>query len=354
MALPAQARVPSAGRGQAPARAAAKAQAKRHADSKAERHAGSHARGAYCDLERLLGLRFAAANLDLGRRRRALNALAGANRANFRGRGIDFEEVRGYQPGDDIRAIDWRVTARTGSAHTKLFREERERPVLVTIDQRPAMFFGSRQCCKSVLAAELGAIIAWAAADGSDRVGGLVFGAGGQREVRPRRSRRSLLGLLSHLAELNQALPGPPRALPDAMSFADAMAELRRIAKPGSSVYLISDFSDALEPRALEQVYQLSRHAEITALHCSDPLERELPRQGDYSVTDGREHLRLDTGGAALRERFAAQFAAGLEALKREYGRVGIPVIECETTRAPLETLHGMYGGPRAAGGRGI
>ncbi|MEL7046686.1 MAG: DUF58 domain-containing protein, partial [Pseudomonadota bacterium] len=95
------------------------------------------AQGAQVDVSRLLALRFPARQLDIRRRRRALAQLAGGQRSNFRGRGIEFEEVRGYQSGDDIRTIDWRVTARTGTAHTKMFREERERPVLLVVDQRP-------------------------------------------------------------------------------------------------------------------------------------------------------------------------------------------------------------------------
>src|SRR5210317_1518756 len=118
----------------------------------------SPARGAYTQLDDLIAQRFPAQQLTLKRRNRALSALAGPNKTNFRGRGIDFEEVRNYQPGDDIRTIDWRVTARTGNAHTKLFREERERPVMVVTDQRSGMFFGSSHCCKSVLAAQLASL----------------------------------------------------------------------------------------------------------------------------------------------------------------------------------------------------
>src|SRR6056300_461999 len=155
--------------------------------------ANAPARGAYATLEDLIALRFPAQQLRLARRKKALSALTGPNKSNFRGRGIDFEEVRSYQPGDDIRTIDWRVTARTGSAHTKLFREERERPVLVVVDQRSSMFFGSSHCFKSVLAAQLASLIAWSALDAGDRVGGLVFNGEEHREIRPRRSRKNVL-----------------------------------------------------------------------------------------------------------------------------------------------------------------
>ena len=297
--------------------------------------------GPYCELQQLIELRYPARKLNLKQRKRALSLLSGPNKTNFRGRGIDFEEVRNYQPGDDIRTIDWRVTARTGEAHTKMFREERERPVLVTTDQRAGMFFGSRHCCKSVLAAHLAALLSWSALQSSDRVGGLVFGASEHREVRPRRSRRSVLALLNHLSELNRALP--PSAEPGAASFADMLVDLRRIAKPGSALFIISDFAGALEERALEHIYQLTRHMEVTALHCSDPLEAQLPGAGRYTVTDGHDKTELHTGDRRLRRAFAARFDGNLQALRSAYGKLGIPVIEASTADSPLALLQSYY-----------
>ena len=299
------------------------------------------ARGPYCELQQLIELRYAANKLDLNQRRRALSLLSGPNKTNFRGRGIDFEEVRSYQPGDDIRTIDWRVTARTGSAHTKLFREERERPVLVCTDQRNRMFFGSQYCCKSVLAAQLAALLSWAALQGGDRLGGLVMGDAEHREVRPRRSRRSVLALLNHLTDLNRALPAqPPQS---ALRFSDLLVELRRIAKPGSALFIISDFSDALDQRALEHIHQLSRHMEITALHCSDPLERELPPAGRYCVTDGSNRSDLQTGTRSIRQAFNERFESGLQKLQSQYGQLGIPLIEASTDQSPLALLQSFY-----------
>jgi len=203
------------------------------------------------------------------------------------------------------------------------------------------MFFGSRNCCKSVLAAELAAVLAWSALARGDRVGGLVFGQREHRETRPRRSRRSVLALLNHVAELNRALPGPGNG--DGFDFADALLELRRIARPGSSLFIVSDFADGLAGRALEQVFQLSRHMEITALHCSDPMERQLPRAGRYAVTDGRRRAELHTGGKTLRRRYAERYRGALEQLKSAYGGAGIPVIECCTLQAPAEILETYY-----------
>ena len=158
--------------------------------------------GAYISLEQLIAARFNAKDLNLKQRRRALSLLAGASKTNFRGRGLDFSEVRAYQAGDDIRSIDWRVTARSGKPYTKLFQEERERPILVMVDQRQPMFFGSQHCFKSVMASYLAALLAWSGLQQGDRVGGLVFGNEQQQEIRPRRSRQSVLALMQLLQHL--------------------------------------------------------------------------------------------------------------------------------------------------------
>jgi uncharacterized protein (DUF58 family) len=299
--------------------------------------------GAYCELSALIEARYVAGKLDLSQRRRALSLLTGPNKTNFRGRGIDFEEVRNYQPGDDIRTIDWRVTARTGEAHTKIFREERERPVLVVADQRGDMFFGSKTCCKSVLAAHLTALICWSSLQNGDRVGGLVFNDQEHHEVRPRRSRRSVLALLNHLCDLNAQLPSETRA--HQVDITNVLIDLRRIAKPGSAIYIVSDFAGALDDTAMEHFYQLSRHMEITAIHCSDPLERALPDAGRYTVTDGVNRTDLATGAAALRDGFSHHFDSSLQALRSAYGKLGVPVIEARTEQAPLRLLQSYYSG---------
>ncbi len=303
------------------------------------------AHGAYTDLDDLIGLRFGARNLQTGKRNRALSVLAGPNKSNFRGRGIDFEEVRGYQAGDDIRTIDWRVTARTGEAHTKLFREERERPVLFAVDQRNSMFFGSRHCFKSVLAAQLTSLLAWSALNNGDRVGGLVFNDVGHREFRPRRSRKTVLALLSEVHRYNGDLPATIGSHQE--SFADVLGQLRRIARPGSTLFLVSDFSGSDDPHAIEQLFQLAQHTEITALHCSDPLELSLPRGGRYAVTDGSRQAQLQTGSKRLRQRFAEEALQRQDSLSQQLRKLGIPLIPIGTDQPPLPTLQSYYGNQR-------
>lgn len=300
------------------------------------------ARGVYTQLSDLIALRFPARQLHLGRRRRSLSQLAGPNKSNFRGRGIDFEEVRSYQPGDDIRTIDWRVTARTGSAHTKMFREERERPVLVVVDQRSSMFFGSSHCFKSVLAAHLASLLAWSALNGGDRVGGLLFNDAGHQEIRPRRSRKTVLALLSQIAAYNNALPLADRG--DNDSFATTLSHLRRIARPGSSLFLVSDFRGAARERAQEHLFELAKHTELTAIACADPLESELPRAGYYAVTDGTQRSELHTGDRQLRQRYRHELQQQRDVLRSDLLRLGVPLLQASTDQPPFGLLQQYYG----------
>ncbi len=300
------------------------------------------ARGAQADLADLIALRFPARQLRITRKSRALSVLAGPNKSNFRGRGIDFEEVRNYQPGDDIRTIDWRVTARTGNAHTKLFREERERPVLVVLDQRNSMYFGSSHCFKSVIGAQLASLLAWSALDNGERVGGLVFNDREHREIRPRRSRKNVLALLSTIEQYNRRLP--VEAGEHEQSFADMLANLRRIARPGSSLFLISDFRGADDEHAQEHLFQLAQHTEITALACNDPLENQLPRAGRYAVTNGTERSELATVDRQLRNAFLQSAAQREEQLNKSLQRLGIPLLRASTDAAPFVLLQTYYG----------
>ena len=305
--------------------------------------------GAYASLSDLIALRFPARQLCLARKKRALSMLAGPNKSNFRGRGIDFEEVRRYQPGDDIRTIDWRVTARSGNAHTKLFQEERERPVLIIVDQRHSMFFGSSHCFKSVLAAHLASLLAWSALDNGDRIGGLVFNGHEHREIRPRRSRKTALALLSHINTYNHALPlASDLPTPSGeSSFASMVHNLRRIAKPGSTIFIISDFHGAEDERAQEHLFQLAQHTEIAALDCSDPLERELPRSGFYAVTNGEQRSELQTSNKVLRKEYHRHFIQRQDALAASLQRLGIPLLQASTSEAPFQVLQQYYGNSR-------
>ena len=160
---------------------------------------------AIADLNTMIRLRHAARELTGFPKIQARQMLAGGHRSRFRGRGMDFDQVRIYQPGDDVRTIDWRVTARTQTPHTKIFIEERERPVLIIGDLRSGMFFGSQRL-KSVIACEVSAALAWAGLAANDRAGGLIFGPQAQLDIKSRRSHHAVLEFIHGLQEFSSAL----------------------------------------------------------------------------------------------------------------------------------------------------
>lgn len=296
-------------------------------------------RGVYSTIDELTGARFAASAWLLRLRQRARSQWSGGLRSTLRGRGLEFEEVRAYQAGDDVRNIDWRVTARSGRAFTKLFREEREKPLLIVVDQRQPMFFGSSHCFKAKLAAQVGALLAWCGLEQGDRIGGLVFGNDTRSEIRPRRARKTALQLLHTLHDYNHRLRRDTRLTDAGTSLLEALTELRRIARPGSAIYLISDFCGIEAPQVREQLHALARHCEVNALFVHDPLESELPAPALYAVSDGAQRRVLDSGDPALRRRHSSAFAAHRERLLQRFGAMNIPVFELSTATPPLHGL---------------
>ncbi len=261
---------------------------------------------------------------------------SGNDLSAFRGRGMAFAEVRRYVPGDDVRTIDWRVTARTGQPHTKLFQEERERPVVLVVDQSAAMHFGTRRAFKSVAAAEAAALLAWSATERGDRIGGMVFADAQHHEFRPTRGHRGTLRFLRGLAQMSAAAP-MPTAEP---AWIEALKRTQRIARPGTWICVISDFEGAERHPELETtLIQLNRHCELAFILVFDPLEKELPPPGLYSFSDGQHLAVLDSAMSELRRQHRARFDARCEQLKRWRQRLGLKFIELPTAADPVRAL---------------
>lgn len=259
----------------------------------------------------LIALRPRCHALRLPMRQPAVSALAGAYRSRFRGRGVDFLESRNYQPGDDIRNMDWRVTARTGRPHTKVFQEERERPVLVVVDASPSLFFGTRKRLKSVAAGELCAAIAWAAVRRGDRIGGFLFAPGGHRELRPAGGRRGAMRVIQGLVDwLNPELGARSRdgEVDAGEPLSAALERVRHTARPGSLIIVISDFF-GLDEDCNRHLSRLRHNNDIIGCQVLDAAEERLPR-GCYPISDGQDTSLLDTRRASTRRRFEAM---GLE-----------------------------------------
>ena len=297
--------------------------------------------GAYTDLRDLIRLRYAAKEINRAAAKKSRNPLSGLMTSNFRGRGIDFAEVRVYQPGDDIRSIDWRVTARTQVPHTKLFQEEKERPVLLLVDQSLPMFFGSQHAFKSVVAAEAAALLAWTSLDRGDRTGGIVFSGTEHREIRPMRNKQAVLRLLSEIDTFNHALSRDTPA-GDTNGLVEALRNVRRVAKHGSTIFIISDFS-SFDDDAMVHFSQLSRHNDIVGIHISDPLERELPRPDLYTITNGEERLRINAADRQFRSRHHEEFLDRLAYLRGELARLKSPLLELVTNEPVVDSLVDKY-----------
>lgn len=269
--------------------------------------------GAYVELNDLLALRH---RRPPSRQRTRLRRghQAGSRLSKLRGRGVDFSEVRPYQPGDDVRSIEWRVTARKNKPHTKVFREERERPTLVVIDQSQSLFFGSRVRLKSVAAAEFGARAAWRALAHNDRVGGLILGNDSTPAHKPLRSVKAVSRLLADLAKQNQALSRNSK-LANPTHYRDSLQRIRRLAPNSFRIVLISDFLTVTEAWR-DVLPNLARRNDLTVVRIADPLERELPKAARYSITDGAERWQFHSGNRRLRTTYAEQFERRDQALK--------------------------------------
>jgi uncharacterized protein (DUF58 family) len=279
----------------------------------------------------LIALRGAARGLELGGRRLALSVQSGGYRSVYRGRGLEFDEVRVYQAGDEVRDIDWRVTARRGRPHTKLYREERERPVQLLADLNPGMLFGSQRL-KSAQALRAAGLLAWAAEHAGDRVGGVVVAAGGHTARRARPRREAVLGLLKSLVRLQPRAPLAPR--PELL--AEGLARLVHTAHPGSLIPVLSDFQ-TVSADSERLLRRLAQHNDLLLIRVYDPLEAEPPPAGHYRLGVPGNLLDLDSGAAAKhwRQRFEEQ-QAQLAKLARH---LGCPLINLSTAAEPVKVL---------------
>lgn len=263
----------------------------------------------------------------------------------FKGRGMEFDEARLYQPGDDIRTLDWRVTARTGKPHTKLFREERERPVFLWVDFRRPMFFATRGCYKSVMAARAASLLAWSANRHGDRVGGLVFSEVAHHETKPRRGKSGVLNLIHQLAQ-HPAWDGENRLRVESVNMRLPMTRLGRLVRPGSLVFLISDFRGLNRSSEL-QLIRVARHSETVMLFIYDPLESRLPPPGRYRMSDGQRELLLNSRSGKFAEEYRRRFDEHLDRLRNLSRRYGVRFLSCATNDRLLAVLQSGLRGRR-------
>lgn len=294
------------------------------------------------DLAHLRSLEARAKALTFLPRQPARSALNGRHASRLRGRGLNFEELRDYQPSDDVRAIDWKVTARTGKPHVRVFTEERDRPALIVVDQRMSMFFGSQLNMKSVTAAECAALAAYRILDQGDRVGGIVFGDESIAEIRPKRSRAALQQFISVLAEANGLLRADaPDVEPLPMN--EVLRAVAKIAPRNHLVLVFSDFAE-IDETTRKLVSGLSRHNDLILGLVSDPYADNLPENAQLVVSDGRLQVVVDTGdnatASAIKEMAQGRIAEILDWQRR----IGVAVLPLTTAEDSLSQMRRIMG----------
>lgn len=292
--------------------------------------------GVNLSIEELLAYQHKTSLINLAPKKALHGSMSGNYLARSKGHGMEFDEVRHYQVGDDIRTIDWRVTARTGITHTKLFREEVERPVIIATDLNHTMFFGSQLLFKSVQAAHVASLLAWHSKQRGDRVGGIVFNEEKHIEIKPRSRQQGVLHYLHALCEFHQSpcfnhdnteqddsVPHDEQSAIDTIkvshadneldsksksnqaknkapksAFEQNCARIRQVAKPGALVYLITD-AYQLDESCIKHLSLISQHCELVVCLISDPLEKELPntsKAATVAMTDGANQQTIRLG----------------------------------------------------------
>ncbi len=310
------------------------------------------AAGIRADTASLIGLGSRARRISIDFRSGARSILAGAHISRFRGRGMDFAETREYQAGDDVRHIDWRVTARTGNVHTKLFVEERERPVFLIVDFSSSMFFGTRGGFKSVTAARAAAFVAWSVVASGDRVGGVVASYQQLIDQKPGSGRRGVLRLVNALAEATDP-PDPGHAATQSHSLLNrSLNHAVRVVHPGSLVLVMSDFYGH-DQETHRLMSRLSRHNDLVACQVLDPLERDLPLPGQYLISDGRNTTTMALGNKHNQASYRSLMDARQQQLQTFLIELGIPLVMLRNGEDITAALITAFGQVRKAAGKG-
>lgn len=308
--------------------------------------------GVHVDLKDLIALEYRGQKVSFMPHQPVHSLLSGRFASRMRGRGLNFEEIRDYRAGDDVRSIDWKVTARLQKPHVRVFNEERDRQALLVVDQRLSMFFGSRLAMKSVAAAQVAAIGAWRVFGAGDRIGAIVFNDCDLAETKPRRSRATVLQILTAIVAQNQAL-GVGRGIAGAAGQLNtALEHAQRRALHDATVIVISDF-DGADDVTRKMIGGLKRHNDVVALLVHDPLQSNLPASARMTVTDGDLQIELEVGRDTVRrsiEQATQDRLKGVFAWTRE---IGVPVLPLSAAEEVAPQLRRLLGAMPARHGRG-
>ena len=297
----------------------------------------------YVSLAQLMALEFKARDLSFAARQPQGSILAGNHASRLRGRGLNFDELRRYQPGDDLRHLDWRASLRTGKPVVRTFTEERDRPALIVVDLRMSMFFGSQRSFKSALAAELGALAAWMVFNAGDRVGGLVFNDERIDSVAPLRSRKRVETLCSRIVEQNAALSASNSDHEADGQLDKVLQQCLALAGHDHLICIVSDFAGAGD-RTLQLMRQLSAHNDVIALQVYDPLALNVPDTGHLMVTQGQLQVELAVQKRQVRQPLGDFLGGRLKDVASLLRRSQVPLLMISTALPALDQLRDELG----------
>jgi uncharacterized protein (DUF58 family) len=284
----------------------------------------------------LIKWRFHVKHLKLGHHQTIIAINGGQHATPRKGRGMEFNEVRPYQIGDDLRHIDWKISARTQKTHTKLYNEEHERPVIFIVEQSPGLLFASKGQFKTVLALNACAQLGWAALNQGDRVGGCIVGGDRQIWFQPKRQTKPFNGLLQEGTRQQHNITRPGQTRPEAWDM--ALERVNNLAHPASRIILIGDLF-SLNDKAWRHLSELARHCAVGGLHLTDPLEQQLPIAGLLKLFDGQGELQLDARTQKSREAYQRYYEQNWQNLKKRFRSINAGLTALSTHEASLNQL---------------
>ena len=297
----------------------------------------------YADLDELMRLRFKASGFSFLPRQPIHSILSGRHASRLRGRGLNFEELRNYLPGDDTRNIDWKVTARTREPYIRVYTEEKDRTVWLLVDQRISMFFGSRWKMKSVVAAEAAAVAAWRVLSQGDRVGAVIFNDSDLVVVPPHRSEERVAQILKQVIRKNHALNAKSDIEPGPGMLNRALKRVAALARHDCLICLIGD-GTGIDEDTRKYVTRLTEHNDVLSVFIYDPLEQSMPEAGRLVFSDGLSQLEFNTGERALREAFSLDFKQRVDRMRATSRRHAIPLLPIHTAAPVLEQVRDELG----------
>ena len=300
--------------------------------------------GVYTNLDDLIRIQFKARNFSFLPEQPVNSILSGRYASRLRGRGLNFEEIRRYQPGDDIRTMDWKVTARTRSPHVRVYTEEKDRAVVLIVDQRINMFFGTRDKLKSVTAAELAALAAWRAIDVGDRAGAVVFNDTEMVEFRPQRSRQTIMSLLGTIVHMNHELQADTQVEPNPDMLNRALEKALQLVPHDALVVMISDYF-GVDERTEQLTAQMAEHNDVLALLVHDPIRLRQAQQR-VTVSDGSLQMEIDFADKRVREKLAENYYEEQQYITHFLSKLAAPLLMVSNEGDVVDQVRRLLGVP--------